>query len=629
MRVKIRSIFVLLTVIFLSRAVLAQDNEEIVKKLKSIAIIEQKVMVPMRDGTKLSTDIYRPNTNKPVPIIFVRTPYNINAWRCGEFKKERYVEAYEAVKRGYAYVLQNERGKFFSEGKWEILGTPLTDGYDAFTWLAKQPWSNGKVGLFGCSSSAEWQLAVASKGHPALAAIVPMGFGAGVGRIGNWYEQGNFYHGGVVQLFYSRWLYNNENDIARPTIPTDIPREDLVRISRSFDLAPRRPDVNWKEAYRHLPIMDIIKNVNGPVGVYEDLIRRKPNDPKWYKGGLYHDTMSMNAPGFWFASWYDMSTGPNIAAFNHARKSAKPEIADKQYLVIAPTLHCRYELATKETIVGQRNIGDARLDYYGLIYGWFDYWLKGEKNGILKKLPRVRYYTMGLNEWHTSESWPPEEAKLVNYYLGSGGRANSLNGDGYLSTTAPGKEDNADSFVYDPMNPVPTLGGNFCCMGQAYEGGSFDQRKNEIRNDILVYSTDILKKGVEVSGTIKITLYISSDVKDTDITVKLIDVYPDGRAYNLDETIQRVRYREGYDKEVFMKKGNVYKVNISPLSTSNYFAEGHRIRIEISSSNFPRYARNLNTGGNNFDEKDWLVAHNTIHHSAEYPSQLLLPIVER
>ncbi len=607
--------------------VFAQD--EIIKKLDSIAVIEQKIMVPMRDGIRLATDIYRPKTDKPVPVIFVRTPYNINAWRGGEFTPERYLEAYDVVKRGYAYVLQNERGKFFSEGEWDILGPPLTDGYDALSWLSKQSWSNGRVGLLGCSSSAEWQLAVAAYGHPALAAIVPMGFGAGVGRIGNWYEQGNFYRGGAVQLFYSRWLYYNENDVARPTLPSNLSHDDLVRISRSFDLAPRRPDVDWEKAYQYLPVADIIRVLDGPKGVFDELVRRKPNDPAWYEGGLFHDDMPFNTPGFWFVSWYDISSGPNIAAFNHARKAAKPEIADKQFLVIAPTLHCRYRLATKETIVGERNVGNARLDYDGLIYSWFDYWLKGEKNNILQNTPRVQYYTMGSNKWHTSETWPPEEAKMVSYYLGSKGKANSLTGDGFLTTEAPGKEDYPDTFVYDPANPVPTHGGNFCCMGESVEGGSFDQRPIEIRNDILIYSTDKLKQGVEVSGTVKIILYISSDVKDTDITVKLIDVYPDGRAYNLDETIQRVRYREGYDKEVFMDKGKVYKLEVSPLSTSNYFAEGHRIRIEISSSNFPRFSRNLNTGGNNFDEKEWLVAHNTIHHSATYPSRILLPIVAR
>jgi len=626
---KLKHFMLLIFIVLLSNLNTLFAQQTVKEKLESIAIIEQKVMVPMRDGIRLATDIYRPKTDKPVPIIFVRTPYNINAWRGGEFKEERYIEALKAVQHGYAYVLQNERGKFFSEGEWEILGRPQTDGYDALTWLSKQSWTNGNIGLLGCSSSAEWQLAIAAKGHPALKAIVPMSYGAGVGRIGNFYEQGNFYRGGAVQLFYSRWLYYNENDIARPTFPSDISREDLVRISRSFDLAPSRPYVDWGKQYSYLPIADMLRSVDGPKGIYDEIIRRKPNDPAWYKGGLYHDNMSFNTPSLWFATWYDISVSPNIAVFNHVRKTAPKDIADKQYLFIAPTLHCRYELATKETIVGERNIGDASYNYDSLIYAWFDYWLKGEDNNILKTTPRVKYYTMGSNKWHTSETWPPKESKMISYYLRSNGKANSLNGDGILSIEAPKHEENSDTFTYDPMNLVPTNGGNFCCMGESVEGGSFDQRKLEVRNDILIYSTEKLKKGIEVSGTIEIELYVSSDAKDTDFSVKLIDVYPDGRAFNLDETIQRVRYREGYDKEVFMEKGKVYKVQVSPLSTSNYFAKGHKIRIEISSSNFPRFARNLNTGGNNYDESKIIIAHNTVHHSKEYPSQIKLPIVVR
>jgi len=195
--------------------ILAQDD--VLKQLESIAVIEQKIMVPMRDGVRLATDVYRPNKDERVPIIFSRTPYNFNAWRDGKLSTRTYKSAYEAVKRGYAYVVQNERGRYFSEGEWDILGTPLTDGHDALTWMANQPWSNGKVGLLGCSSTAEWQMAVAAQDHPALAAIVPMGFGAGVGRIGDWYEQGNWYRGGAVQMLFISWLYGVQNDVARPT----------------------------------------------------------------------------------------------------------------------------------------------------------------------------------------------------------------------------------------------------------------------------------------------------------------------------------------------------------------------------------------------------------------------------
>jgi putative CocE/NonD family hydrolase len=381
------------------------------------------------------------------------------------------------------------------------------------------------------------------------------------------------------------------------------------------------------EALSHLPLQDILQNINGKREIFDKMITRKPNDPAWYEGGLYHDDMEIGVPSFWFASWFDVSVTPNLALFNHVRNNTKDKsVRDNQYLVIAPTLHCRYTRATENTMVGDLNVGDARLNYEEQIYAWFDWLLKGEKNDFKTETPRVQYYTMGSNKWQSAETWPPQNTKLTTYYLNSQGSANSLYGDGKLSLSAA-KTDNPDRFTYDPMNPVSSYGGNVCCTGNAIEGGSFDQREMETRQDILVYSTDILEEGVEMSGFIESTLYVSSDAKDTDFTIKLIDVHPDGTAYNLDETIQRVRYREGYEKEIFMEKGTVYKVDLTPMSTSNYFAKGHQIRIEISSSNFPRFARNLNTGGNNFDEKTGVVARNVVHHSGEYPSQVRLPLV--
>jgi putative CocE/NonD family hydrolase len=321
-----------------------------------------------------------------------------------------------------------------------------------------------------------------------------------------------------------------------------------------------------------------------------------------------------------------VSISPNLALFNHVRENAEDaEVKDNQYMVIAPVLHCRYTRATENTMVGERNVGDARLNYDEQIYDWFDWWLKGENTDFKEKTPRVQYYTMGSNKWQASEQWPPEDTELVSYYLDSNGNANTMYGDGQLTTKRP-KKDQPDTFVYDPMNPVNSYGGNVCCTGNAIQGGAFDQRVMETRNDILVYTTEVLEEGVEVTGFIESTLYVSSDAEDTDFTIKLIDVYPDGTAYNLDETIQRVRYREGYDKEVFMKQGEVYKLELTPMATSNYFKKGHRIRIEISSSNFPRFARNLNTGGSNYDESEGVIANNSIHHSKAYPSHIKLPI---
>jgi len=602
------------------------QEEDIHKELEKYAIVEQKVMMPMRDGVRLATDIYRPKTAGKVPIIFSRTPYNFNSWGDGKEKTRNAERALEYVKRGYAYVVQNERGRYFSEGEWDILGVPLTDGYDAFSWMKDQPWSNGKIGTYGCSSTAEWQMAVAALDHPSHAAMVPQGYGAGVGRVGDLMEQGNWYRGGAEQLLFFSWLYGVEHDKFKPRIPAGATQEDLIRISRFYDLAPENPPVDMSEALKHLPIQDILKNMHGKKEIFDKMVRRKPNDPAWFEGGLYHDNMEIGVPSFWFASWYDVSITPNIALFNHVRNNAKDAaIRDNQYMVIAPTLHCGYTRAQENTIVGERNIGDARLNYEEQINKWWDLWLKGEQNDFKTSTPRVQYYTMGSNKWQAAEQWPPADTKMTPFYLNSQGNANTLNGTGSLSKRKASK-DNPDAFTYDPMNPVPSVGGNVCCTGNAIKGGAFDQQELEAREDILVYTTEALKEGVEVTGFIESTLYVSSDAKDTDFTIKLIDVHPDGTAYNLDETIQRVRYREGYDKEVFMEEGQVYKLDLTPMATSNYFKKGHKIRIEISSSNFPRFARNLNTGGDNFNESEGVVAHNKVHHSRKYPSKIVLPM---
>ncbi|SFE20279.1 CocE/NonD family hydrolase [Spirosoma endophyticum] len=609
----------------------AHAQDDLFKKLQEIAIIEQKVMMPMRDGVRLATDIYRPKTDKKVPIIFSKTPYNFNGWGDGEQRQNSYQGALDAVKHGYAYVVQNERGKFFSEGDWDILGPPTTDGYDAFSWMTKQPWSNGKIGTLGCSSTAEWQMAVAALDHPAHAAMVPMGFGAGVGRVGPFMEQGNWYRGGAQQMLFTAWLYGTQVDaFARPLFQKTATSEDLARVSRFYDLAPEMPKVDWAQGLRYLPVQDIIKNANGQKGIYEKMIVRKPNDPAWYKGGLYHDNMPFGVPSYWFASWYDVSTGPNLALFNHVRKNGvDAQVRDNQFLVIAPTLHCAYKRATENTIVGERSVGDARLDYDAMTYGWFDFWLKGENNDVVKNMPRVKYYTMGSNKWQTSDAWPPATSEMTTYYLSSAGGANSLYGDGKLTTKALGKDEKPDAFAYDPAFPVPSYGGNVCCTGTAVQGGAFDQHQMETRQDILVYTTEPFASGVELTGSIETTLYVASDAKDTDFTVKLIDVYPDGKAYNLDETILRARYRDGFDKEVWMDKGKVYKLTLSPMATSNFFAPGHSIRVEISSSNFPRFDRNMNTGGDNYSESKGVIAHNQVFHSAQYPSMVRLPIAKK
>jgi len=280
-------------------------------------------------------------------------------------------------------------------------------------WLKSQSWTNGKVGTTGCSSTAEYQMAIAAMGHPAYAAMNIQSFGAGVGRVGPYYEQGNWYRGGAVQMLFITWLAGEQNQV-RPMFPPNTSQSDLVRASKLFDLAQQPPPVDWSKALWHLPEQDILKVVDAPNGIYADampvptggrMIQRAPNDPAWYKGGLYHDDMPLNLPGLWFMTWYDVSMGPNLALYNHVRKTAKPEIADEQWVIIAPVTHCAYTRATEDTVVGERSMGDARFDYQEITYSFFDRFLKGEKSPKIDAMPKLTV---------CADTWPTPNSKSVS-----------------------------------------------------------------------------------------------------------------------------------------------------------------------------------------------------------------------
>lgn len=271
-------------------------------------------------------------------------------------------------------------------------------------------------------------------------------------------------------------------------------------------------------------------------------------------------------------------------------------------------------------------MGDARFPYYQTYLEWFDYWLKELDNDVIQ-MPKLQYYLIGAGEWRSADAWPLPGTEFTKFYLHSNGQANSRNGDGTLSTEPPGEEP-ADRFTYDPASPVPTVGGPICCIGaDDAPAGAMDQSEVELRNDVLVYTSAPLDQGIEVTGPLEAILYVSSDTKDTDFTVKLVDVLPDGTAYNVQDGILRARFRQGFDRVVLMEEGQVYRLRIDLHATGTWFGPGHRIRVEVSSSNFPRFDRNLNTGRNNYDETEWRVAHNTVHHSAEHPSHVVLPVV--
>ncbi len=324
-----------------------------------------------------------------------------------------------------------------------------------------------------------------------------------------------------------------------------------------------------------------------------------------------------------------MGVADTLYNFNLMQRNAESDLGrQNQYVIISPSTHCQSEYMSENTVVGERNLGDAQFDYLGTYVRWFDYWLRGIENNVTQ-MPKVQIFVMGKNEWRGENEWPLARTKYTKYYFHSDGYANSRFGTGVLSMKEPGNEP-ADSFVYDPKTPVPTYGGPICmaCTGNTVPDGAFDQAEIETRHDVLIYSTPPLKEGVEVTGPLTVVLYVSSSAKDTDFTGKLVDVYPDGRAFIIQEGILRARYREGFKKKVWMKPGESYRLEVDLHATSNYFKPGHRIRIEVSSSNFPRFDRNLNTGGNNYDETEWVIAKNTIHHTMKYPSCIILPVVK-
>ena len=388
---------------------------------------------------------------------------------------------------------------------------PRTDGYDALSWIADQSWSNGKVGTLGCSSSAEWQLALAATDHPAHTAMVPMASGAGIGRVGPFHEQGNWYRGGVYQMLFGSWLYGVQNT-QRPRLPEGLPREDVIRLSRYFDLAPDMPDVDWPEHFEHLPLVTMMEEIEGPKGTYAEFVQRLPNDPAWFEGGLYHDDEGWGVPALWFNSWYDISTGPNLALANHARRQRQRRRGSR--------LAVRRGRPERALPIRDRRRGDHRRRAQ---HGGREARLSRPRHpvvrllaqgrsrtDVLEQTPKFQFFTMGSNQWQSSDTWPPEESELVTWYLDSDGAANSLFGDGRLVTSPPSAEQ-VDRFTYDPTVPVPSLGGGVCCTGGAVEPGSFDQRGIEARHDVLVFTSAPLEEAIEITGTIGVTLYVGSD----------------------------------------------------------------------------------------------------------------------
>jgi putative CocE/NonD family hydrolase len=541
---------------------------------------ETNIRVPMRDGVKLATDLYIPEgAGDKLAAIMIRTPYN---------RKVRTEAARMFAGQGYVVAVQDVRGKFDSEGHFTLAANDTNDGSDTLDWLAAQQWSTGKIGTYGCSYLAENQIELAKVRNPHHTAMLPQA-GGGAYRFSDLVEGGAF---GLAEG--APWFLKSGSKI---------------------EPAPEAPKVDLKQMFLTLPLIDMLKKAGAPPTDFEDFASHEPEDPWWDHLGFVNHRHRFNTPSLQVCSWYDSVVNETFEIAKLMRENGETARArDNQFVVIAPTTHCAFYSASENAIVGKRPLGDAQFDYYNLYVRWFDYWLKGIDNGVLST-PKVQIYVMGANKWRSENEWPLARTKFTKYHLHSGGHANTRDGDGVLSTAAPTTEP-PDRFRYDPKDPAPTVG-----------EGAQDQSEVEKRSDVLVYSTPPIKAGVELTGPLEVMLFVGSSARDTDFTVKLVDVYPDGAAYNLQDGILRARYREGFNKKVWMKPGEVYPLKIDLHSTSNYFPAGHRIRLEISSSNFPRLDRNLNTGGNNYDETEPVVAENVVHHAKNRASYLVLPII--
>ena len=575
-------------------------------------------MVPMRDGVRLATDLYFPvGTDTPLPVVQIRTPYGKLPHR-RDASAARYFASH-----GFAVAVQDMRGRYQSEGEYFVSRADREDGYDMVSWLAEQPWSNGRIGTYGCSYLGENQMQLAATRNPHHAAALPQAAGGS-------YRYFGVIFGGVTELAASLGWFRGAGSKVFYRIPPGTPREEMLQVEEMINPAPNPGELDFQAAWRTLPYIDMLKASGAPPTDFEAFVSHEPGDPWWDRIGYVQPDDRFDVPALHVNSWYDLGVGETLKLFNLLSDNAESDRArDNQFAIISPTDHCTSEIATSRTVVGERDLGDARLDYWTIYLDWFDHWLRDDADADFD-MPRLQYYLMGANEWRTAGSWPVEGTEFRPMYLHSGGSANTRAGDGRLSWEAPDEEQPADTFTYDPDDPVPTIGGPVCCTGTAdAPAGGFDQSAVEDRHDVLVYTSEPLDEGLEVTGPIELVLYVSSDARDTDIVGKLVDVHPDGRAINVQEGILRARYREGYGRKVWMEPGEVYELRIDLQATANYFGAGHRIRLEITSSSFPRWERNLNTGGRNHDETEWELARNSVHHAPMSASRLIVPIVTR
>ena len=555
--------------------------------------VEHNATAVMRDGTKLRADIYRPKAEGKFPVLLVRTPYD---------KTQEMEFGVKAAARGYVVVAQDVRGRFQSEGDWYPFKNESQDGYDTVEWAAALPYSNGKVGMFGGSYVGATQFLAAIAKPPHLAGICPNVTASN-------YHDGWTYQGGAFeQWFNESW----STGLAMNTM-----RRRMEAGQNAVAWTKTLPLTNY--AVLEAP------PAAGLAPYFADWLAHPNYDDYWKQWSIEDHYAQIQVPVFSLGAWYDIFLGGTLRNYARLKKEAGTEEARRgQKLMVYVGGHAG---GSNNKKVGEVDFGEKLpFDLNEEMLRWYDALLKSGTSAVSAEKP-VKIFVMGKNEWREENDWPLDRAKSTKYYLHSAGAANTASGDGTLSTTAPGAE-KADQFTYDPNDAVPTLGGPLCCGPFPPAGlGPRDQSKAEARSDVLVFTKPALAKDLEVTGPVALDLYVSSSAVDTDFTGKLVDVWPNGFAQNLTEGILRMRYRNSQEKPELAKAGETYHVTVDLWATSNVFLAGHKLRLEVSSSNFPRFDRNLNTGEEQAGGTRMSKATNVIYHDKARPSALVLPLV--
>jgi putative CocE/NonD family hydrolase len=554
--------------------------------------VERNVAAKMRDGVTLRADIYRPKAEGKFPVLLVRTPYD----KTGDMGF-----GLRAAARGYVVIAQDVRGRFESEGEWYPFKNESQDGYDTVEWAATLPYSNGKVGMFGGSYVGATQFLAAIAKPPHLAGICPTVTASN-------YHDGWTYQGGAFeQWFNESWT-------------TGLAKNTMRRRAEAGGNA-----IGWTKILplRGYPVLEAPES-EGLAPYFTDWLAHPDFDAYWKQWSIEDHYSQIQVPVLSFAAWYDIFLGGSLKNFVRLKTEAGTESArNGQRLAVTVGGHAG---GSDNPRIGAVNFGEKLpIDEDAWMLRWYDWLLKGEANGIGQEKP-VKIFVMGKNEWRDEDDWPLARAKSTRYFMHSAGAANGLAGNGSLSTVAPADE-KPDQYVYDPNDAVPTIGGPLCCGALPTGIGPEDQRPAEARGDVLVYTTPAFAKDTEVTGPVSLDLYVSSSAVDTDFTGMLVDVWPNGFAQNLTSGILRLRYRNSQEKPELANPGETYHITVDLWATSNVFLAGHKLRLEVSSSNFPRFDRNLNAGEEQARATRMIKATNVIFHDKAHPSALVVPVV--